>query len=49
MLRCINGLETIDEGTITVDGSASTPPGAGSRRCAARSGWSSSRSTCSRT
>ena len=50
MLRCINGLEAIDEGEIRFDGRSVT--GAGKelqRRARARSGWSSSSSTSSRT
>ena len=49
MLRCINGLEPIDSGTIRFDGRPVEPTGARSTRSAPRSGWSSSSSTCSRT
>ena len=49
MLRCINGLETIDAGSITFDGHRIDRRGASWPGCARRSGWSSSSSTCSRT
>ena len=58
-LRCLNHLETIDEGSIAVEGEflAQAPPAAAAstrltRTCAAsaaRWAWCSSRSTCSRT
>ena len=57
-LRCLNHLETIDEGSIAVEGEfwPRPPPAAASTRLtrtcaasAARWAWCSSRSTCSRT
>ena len=56
-LRCLNHLETIDEGSIAVEGEFwPRPPPARSTRLtrtcaasAARWAWCSSRSTCSRT
>lgn len=57
-LRCLNHLETIDEGSIAVEGeflaqdaaggAASTRPTRTCAASAARWAWCSSRSTCSR-
>ena len=49
LCRAINRLETIDSGTITIDGVDLPEEGKGSRSCAPTSAWSSSRSTSSRT
>ena len=59
LLRVLNGLETVDGGTITIKGIELAEPGpevapggrttGRSARCGSRSGWSSSASTSSRT
>ena len=50
LLRCVNLLEPVDSGRIFLEGEEITRKGADvSRRPAARSGSSSSSSTCSRT
>ena len=48
-LRCINGLESYDRGTITIDGVRVDRDERRFMRCAAKSAWCSSASTCSRT
>ena len=49
LLRCVNLLETIDDGTIDLDGEDITDPRVNADRYASRSASCSSRSTCSRT
>ena len=49
MLRCINGLETIDAGSITFDGRRVDGAGREIAQLRRRSGWCSSSSTSSRT
>ena len=50
LCRAINRLETIDKGTISLDGQPLPAGGQGARaRCAPRSAWSSRASTSSRT
>ncbi|GMA37070.1 hypothetical protein GCM10025876_32740 [Demequina litorisediminis] len=49
LCRSINRLETIDDGTITIDGKALPDEGAPWRGCAPTWAWCSSPSTCSRT
>ena len=49
LCRTINRLETIDSGTIAIDGEVLPAEGASSPSCAPTSAWCSSRSTCSRT
>ncbi len=50
MIRCINRLEDYQQGRVVVDGSAADQRSQGaSTRCAARSAWCSSTSTCFRT
>jgi general L-amino acid transport system ATP-binding protein len=49
MIRCINRLEEHQKGKIVVDGIELTNDLNGSTKCAARSAWFSSTSTCSRT
>jgi ABC-type polar amino acid transport system ATPase subunit len=49
MLRCINGLEGVDDGDVRFDGRSLARAGRTSTGSARRSGWSSSSSTCSPT
>jgi ABC-type polar amino acid transport system ATPase subunit len=49
LIRCINGLERIDSGEITVDGVAVHAPETDRTRFARASEWSSKASSCSRT
>jgi len=46
LLRCVNLLETVEDGTIELDGLDITDPRTGSTRCGAGSASSSSRSIC---
>ena len=47
LIRCVNGLEAHQQGTIRVDGTELTGTQAAWTPCAARSAWCSSTSTCS--
>ena len=49
LLRCLNLLEQVDDGVIWFDGGEISDPRVDARECAARSGWSSRPTTCSRT
>ena len=50
LLRCIDLLDDIDDGDVFLDGEVITDPVVrAGRRCAGAWGWSSRRSTCSRT
>ncbi len=48
-LRCLNGLEEFDEGSVSIDGVDLADRGPTSMPTAAKSAWCSSISTCSRT
>ncbi len=49
LLRCIDLLETVDDGVIELQGQDITDPRVDATRCARRSASCSSSSTCSRT
>jgi len=49
LIRCVNGLERVQNGEIVVLGTPSRAAGSICRRCGRGSAWSSSRSTSSRT
>jgi general L-amino acid transport system ATP-binding protein len=49
LIRCINRLEEHQQGQIIVNGTEPPRTSSASTRCAAKSAWCSSTSTCSRT
>ena len=49
LIKCVNGLEPVQEGDIFIENQPVTGKGVDLPRCAPRSEWSSSISNCSRT